>query len=207
MEVYAAGCEMFNSLHSENEGVHTKAKQMKELKVNLKEATNYLIQLFFKTNQKFSCTRTKVGKLLSIVAFKYAFQDTRIFDEIIYRYPPNCGTLIKDLMLFIPRDVYIRDVSLGDNDSCNIISEGFSCCIDIPAQYKDVGTIPGEVKDEIEKVFKLFGAYPASDLGSLLNPIVEQVVVEPSDKIELEKLKNISVDVEDNPIIKYLCEQ
>lgn len=38
--------------------------EMKNINVSLKSAANYFIQLFYKTGCKYSCTQTKIGKLL-----------------------------------------------------------------------------------------------------------------------------------------------
>ena len=71
--------------------------KMIELNANLKDVTSCLIRMFYQTDKKYSCTQTKLGKMLSILAFRYAINGEKLFNESIYRYPPNCGTLIKAL--------------------------------------------------------------------------------------------------------------
>ena len=44
------------------------------------DIVDYLISLFYKTNKKYSCSRTKIGKLLSILEFKYARMKTLVDD-------------------------------------------------------------------------------------------------------------------------------
>jgi hypothetical protein len=59
---------------------------MEKMHANLRECMNYLIQLFYKTDKRYSCTRSKISKLLSILAFKYAVYSIQLFDEKIFRY-------------------------------------------------------------------------------------------------------------------------
>ena len=143
-------------------------KGMKNRGISLKQSANYMIQLFYKTEQKYSCTRTKIGKLLSIIAFVYARKGERIFNEIIYKYD-DCGTAINELKAEIDRDVYIQSKYNDDKRSINDILEKE---IVIPEKYLEIDDLPDDVIREIEKVFCEFGAYSAYELGQLINPIV-----------------------------------
>ena len=180
---------------------------MKNLNMNLKEITYYLIQLFYKTGKKYSCTQTKLGKLLSILAFKYARNEQLLFNESISKYPPHCGTLIEDLV-FIPKDIYIRDLDVEDPDKLKIINEPFDDKAEIPNNYMDINNLSDQVKKDIEDLFRLFGSYPASKLGEYLNPIVE-LTVSDDNKIILNMIKTISIEDfsenELNEITKYIC--
>ena len=72
MEVYVRDIERSSSLRSETDSTDSKDRLMKELHTDLEKATCYLVQFFYKTGRLYSCTRTKLRKLLSIVAFVYA---------------------------------------------------------------------------------------------------------------------------------------
>lgn len=173
----------------------------------LKEITYYLIQFFFMTKKKYSCTQTKLGKLLSILAFKYARRGDVLFEIPIYRYPPRCGTLIRDLT-FIPKDIYERDFTDGNPDSRNMVNVLIDKEVIIERPYDEVEHLSTELKGDIEDLFIHFGAYPADQLGRLLNPIVDKIVDETSDKLQPEKLKYLQkddIDVEEkNEIVDYL---
>ena len=80
---------------------------------NLEVASKYLLEYFKKTGEKYSCSRTKIGKLLSIVAFVYARKDVRIFKEEIHKYN-DCGTSIDELRSFVPLNLY-RNSTYLDN--------------------------------------------------------------------------------------------
>ena len=185
-------------------------KTMTDNCVNLREATNYLIQLFYQTNKRYSCTRTKLGKLLSILAFKYARKGEKLFDQTIYKYPPSCGTLINELNFIVPRDIYTRNIVDGnDPDNMTIINVSLSACANVPTQYKDIKTLSTPVREELEKVFNTFGTYPASELGKLLNPIVECILINGScNEIDLSKVCGEAIEkIENNAIVEYIMQQ
>lgn len=186
----------------------TKGKRMEKLNINLKDITYYLIQLFYRTNKTYSCTQTKIGKLLSILAFKYARNGKILFNEPIYKYQPDCGTLIKDLV-FINKDIYTRNFDIDDDmDSEEPIYFNFNTNNDIPNTYTEIGTISCELKADIEDIFIQFGAYPASVLGKYLNPIADKLVDMEDNELDLKKIQTISInDFENsqiNQIIKYI---
>ena len=139
-----------------------------EIHVNLRESANYLIQLFYQTKKRYSCTRTKVGKLLSIVAFVYAKSGKKLFDEAIFKYD-NCGTSINELKVYIDRDVYIQ---YQYEDDCQYINSEFLHHEDIIEKHKDIDSVDDTLKKVIEDVFRNFGAFSAYDLGQCINPIV-----------------------------------
>lgn len=168
MEVYAKEKDKFNKPHYENERLNTKEERMEKLNVNLEQTANYMIQLFYQTGQKYSCTRTKIGKLLSIVAFVYAKKDRQIFNEVIYKYG-DCGTTINELTATVDRDVYLQ---CDYQDDKNYIECEFDVSVPIPDKHKETDRISEEVKLIVQKVFRNFGAYSAYDLGQLICPII-----------------------------------
>ncbi len=195
-------------LHIGEDIIHDEKKSMKELHTNLKEITYYLIQFFYKTGEKYSCTQTKLGKMLSILAFKYARNDKKLFDISIYKYPPHCGTLIKELT-FIPKDIYEREFSQNNPDTADIITVGVDDSIQIPEPYNEVNNLSLEIKKDIEDLFFNFGAYPADELGKLLNPIVDQLVNQQNDELDLSRLitldRNIiNIGQDSNRIVDYI---
>ena len=160
------------------------------LYTNLRYATNYLIQLFYRSEQRFSCTRTKIGKLLSIVAFKYARQNIRLFDEDICKYQ-QCGTAINELKLLLERDIYIQDNYEDSKQRIeyNEIKGNFAC---VPGLYLEVGTLDSNVKKAIEDVFFRFGAYSPLDLGNgLCDLVFYDGVAKDNDIIDLYKIQEI----------------
>ena len=201
----AEDIEITIQVNSTQQNMDAKEK-MNNLNINLKELTYYLIQLFYQTGRRYSCTQTKLGKLLSILAFRYAHNGNILFEETIYKYPPNCGALIKDLT-FVPREIYTRDINADDFDMSSPIDVAIDTSIDIQESYKMDFTLSNEVISEIETVFRLFGAYTPYKLGELLNPVVNKIKSD-GNELNLEKLKELNITdfstSEINAVIDYI---
>jgi len=168
------------------------------------ECANYLIQFFYKTNKRYSCTRTKIGKLLSILAFKYAvkYDENIIFPWEIYRYP-GCGTLIAGLQYYVDRDAYFAYPY--DNSKKRISRNELNENVDIPDRYKDVSNLDPKLKEEIENVFFTFGAYSQVDLGEELNPIVEHEGICHADIVDLEAVACLDKNqFPDNKVVEFI---
>ena len=195
--------------NKEGKNLHTGEKWMEKLNTNLSHVANYFVQLFYKTGQKYSCTQTKVGKLLSVLAFLYARKGKILFDETVYRYK-GCGAVIDDLKAVITdRDVYIKS-KFEDFDG-EITEEIIDALFDESDEslntYRDVSSISPELKDNIEKVFRKFGAYSAYSMGQLINPIVNyNGVADEYDAIDLEVIMSLNKDDFDksNELIEFL---
>lgn len=181
-----------------------------DLNISLRESAYYLIGFFFKTQKKYSCTQTKLGKMLSILAFKYAVNGQRLFDEKIYKYLPDCGTFIKEMTFIASKDVYTRSIENENPDKVCRITEKIDNCVEIPIQFRDTDSIPNETKNEIENLFIRFGAYPADDLGKLLNPIVNKIFSSDTNEVILDNLLNSKKDSfetdNNNDIVNYIFE-
>ncbi len=180
---------------------------MKELHTSLKGVTYYLVQFFYKTEKKYSCTQTKLGKLLSILAFKYAKNKILLFDEIIYEYPSHCGTLIKALT-FVPQNIYVRGLSEPSNDRPTENNDEFIDVI-VPSQYTSVIDLSDSIKNEIEQVFRYFGAYSGDDLANNLNPIVDKIIKKDSGELDLSLLSSLTqtdfnISDDNNKIVNYI---
>lgn len=169
----------------------------------VEECANYLIQFFYKTDKRYSCTRTKIGKLLSILAFKYAVNyDENIFPRQIYRYS-ECGTIIASLQCYVDRDVYFDYpyVNSKKRISRNELNEN----ADIPGRYKEVSNLAPGLKKDIEDVFFTFGAYSQVDLSDVLNPIVEyEGICNSEGIIDLSKIILLHDKLPGNKVLDYI---
>lgn len=149
------------------------------LHANLKDCALYLTKLFYKTGKKYSCSQTKLGKLLSIAAFVCARRREKLFDENIYKYD-DCGTAIKGLLLYFDRERYVL---YKYSDERTKICD---CLFDeslVPDELRNIQEPSDYIKSIIDDVFINFGAYNARDLGCCLNPIVLHEGVTNSDNI------------------------
>lgn len=190
MEVYARS--IGKPMLLQNKMYKTKEIQyLTEKHANLNESANFLIQLFYQTGKKYSCSRTKIGKLLSIVAFLYAKNGQKLFDEIIFKYD-NCGTSINELKFFVDRDVYIQ---YQYADDCQYIDSVFEKNNDILEKHKEIGSLDDELKTVIERVFRQFGSFSAYHLGQCINPIVNlPQIVNENNEIQLHMIATINID-------------
>lgn len=209
MEVYADGNSIPNKPHSEKDYIHAKNERMKKKNINLKHLTNYLIQLFYKTGQKYTCTQTKIGKLLSIISFNYARKGELLFEEAIYKYN-ECGTAINELKLLVPdREIYIQS---SYADSQHIIEEQFKDELFDPfddslKKYAETGDVSADLKIVIEDVFRKFGAFSPRDIGQLINVVVEcDGVTNLDGSINLDRISKIdkSYFKQSNILVDYL---
>lgn len=162
--------------------------KMRELHIDLKTTTNYLVQCFYATNKKYSCTRTKLGKLLSIVAFIYAQEDVKIFDEPIYRYN-GCGTAIKELAAFVDTEIYFLFDYSSDNKEIVDIESNKTFFESNDINYQ---SIPTHLRNTINRVFKTFGSYSPSELGLCINPIVECISCSETGEVNLSEIKSLT---------------
>lgn len=170
---------------------HGKCERMNKLNVNLKEATNYLIQFFYRTGKKYSCTNTKIGKLLSIVAFVYARKGEMVFAEPVLRYS-RCGSTVSGLQRFMGLEAYIAFTYQDDKQ--RIESELDDMAV-VPEIYKDVDSLSDSVKTVIEDVFRKFGSYSAFDLGQCINPIIDcDGITKENNEIDLERISKLKYD-------------
>lgn len=209
MEVYTEERVKPNNLYSENQRFHTKEEQMEELNVNLEQAANYLIELFYMTGRKYSCTRTKIGKILSIVAFDYAMDNKRIFKETIYKYD-DCGTAIREIMDSFDRDIYPQCL---DYDKQQYITDELDNTL-LESEYNNFCEIDISVRNRIENAFRFFGAYSPSQLGNCINFVVSQDgITTINGEINILKLceltkENLNLcNCNDTTLIKYLFDR
>ncbi len=172
------------------------SKKMIEMNVDLSELTNYLIQLFYKSGKRFSCTRTKIGKMLSILAFYYAVEGKKLFKESIYKYC-NCGSAIVDIMdRFTERkDIYIwygcDNSPKTDANKFDYNEETF-----IPAEYNNISSLSDEIKDSVKRAFETFAIYSPEQLGELINTVLNSDgVVGENGEISLLAIKNLSMEI------------
>lgn len=189
-----------SKLHKEHSDAHGKGEQytMDKMSVNLQEAANYLIQLFYQTGKRYTCGRTKLGKLLSIVAFKYAREDKQLFDEMIYRYD-GCGTFINELNSY-NRDIYFcldcedeKEEYLDEVKTRNEFE--FDRLVEIPEEYKKIDTLYIDVKETIMEVFQEFGFYTAAELGQQLRCIVEDLKIsDENGRVDLQKVRDLQIE-------------
>ena len=171
--------------------------------------------MFYRTGKRFTCTRTKLGKLLAIVAFKYARDGKVIFDKPVYKYDEKCGAVVSGLAMIVDRDVYLN-YSYSDNTEFSekerievLLSSKRIPTYPVPEKYKDIDDLSDDVKECIDEVFKLFGGYSAYVIGQDINDLIDIYgIVRENGRIDLNRIHDLSEkDVESikkSRLIDYL---
>lgn len=180
---------------------------------------NYLIQCFWKTRvngKRIECTRTKIGKLLTIIQIlsikinkQVAFEDT-IAEEIcgtsvpvlsVYRYPYDIWEL---LPYKLPNDTVFYET----NGSINL-SEVSTVEEPLPSLYEIHGDVDGLIQKIIYDVFIGFGAYDSYEIGRFINEFktticIEKVVSKEKIADWLSNLDIQTINPTINPIISFI---
>ena len=172
---------------------------------NISACANYLIQFFYKTDKKYSCTRTKIEKLLSILAFRYASKGITLFDDPIYW--DKSTPVMRELVVFYTFDIYDQNRPMADENKVIAPDElKGENDVDIPDSYVVRAIIPDEVIKDIEDLFYNFGAYSSYDLTMLLKPIVNyEGVCRPDNSIDLEAIAHLDKNqFLDNKVVEFI---
>ncbi|MBE6771084.1 MAG: hypothetical protein E7547_02930 [Ruminococcaceae bacterium] len=148
----------------EEKGVHM---------TNVLDAAKFIIQLYYKTGEKYHCNRTKVEKLLAIanlVAFK---NNDRLFDDEIW--VNRCGVGIPILSHFLFSDI----IEGKENDSSKIIdSSEIDNNNQFPIIYNLYSSIGPKEQELLKSVFLEFGAYDPLILGQAFDEFKNEINVD-----------------------------
>lgn len=135
---------------------------------NLRETTNYLIQLFYKSGRIYTCGATKIGKLLAIAAISYARKNKQLFEENVVRYG-ECGATIETVKSYLDIAIYLP---YNCNDNEEPFEKEFNENEIIPYRYEDISSLDDDVKKLIGDVFRNFGSYSPLRLGQNINTVI-----------------------------------
>lgn len=140
---------------------------------NILDAAKFIIQLYYKTGEKYHCSRTKVEKLLSIanlIAFK---NNTKLFEEEIW--VNRCGVGIPVLSVFFFSDIVAGKV---EEESKHIELSEINENVQIPTMYNLYSTIGFTERELLTNVFLRFGAYDALIIGQAFDEFKGEICVE-----------------------------
>lgn len=130
--------------------------------VEILDAANYLIQLYYKTGEKYQVTRTKIEKLLAIAALTEMRENRELFSEKIKIN--HCGVGYPKLIGFIPSDII--DGTKEPTDK-TISTDDINESINPPIIYHSIDSVQENesIIDLLKSVFLSFGAQDALVLG------------------------------------------
>lgn len=187
---------------TENIACKTPTASLMDLKIDVNLIAKYLIDLFASTKDAYSVTKTKIGKLLSIVAFVFAANGCRLFLDSIYKYG-DCGTIIATL------NWMKNDLRPGtDRDDDLPISEADVSMNDLTERSL---AVPEVVRKIIRDVYLNFGHYSPKALGDFINDIINDILNDDdtlSNSVDLSKLYHYVRQVNDcrGRLLSYICE-
>jgi len=150
--------------------------ELEELKQTKKMAF-YLISLFYKSGERYFCSRPKINRLLTIYKFCSVRHDPNCFH---FSFVPGGSGLmgIKGLSSFVERDVYLNFYMYDDDKQ--EFTDTFDETVEIPGRYvndfliRDY-EISDKVKELLEIIFRKFGSYPISDLAQMIDQMKNNI--------------------------------
>lgn len=171
------------------EEVISKKRMNNQNSINVIDAAKYLIQFFYKSDEKYHCTRTKIEKMLTIAFLAFIKNNRKLFSSKIYI--ARCGTYIPILSRFIFGDVIEGQV--GENNTK--IDKSIALNGNVPPLYSVESQISGDIRNLLGDVFFAFGNYEPSHLGKLLDEFKMEISTEDEEDpsksiIDIDKAKS-----------------
>lgn len=171
----------------------------------IEDYANYLVSLFFKTNCKYKCYRTKINRLLIIYKLcdiNNLIQEDSNYELLIDKDKKQFGfPFIFDKF---DKDIYIPYLCVEENGK--IIKDKINNSIEIPKEYNF------NFLDDysysliiLEKIFRNFGNFSRDELNILLREIIQNIPIDVN-VIDINKFKSfINSDVlPDNKVLNFI---
>ena len=182
--------------------------------MDIKTLSNFLIQKFWKLRikgQRLECTRTKIGKLLTIIQILSIKNNNQLaFDDDIME--ETCGTSVPVLSVYrYPYDIWeLYSPKSTDNtffeQSARInLLDTIEVEDSIPELYMIREEVTDLYKKIVNDVFVEFGTYNGYEIGKLINQFKTDIC--DNGVVRREKVANWlnSIDVHNNnPIITFI---
>lgn len=138
--------------------------------LNLQNAAKYMVQFYYFTEEKYSCTNAKIEKLLSIASLIEMKFGNQLFIEAIYN--KNCGIgfpqLGETLLADMTSGTYTCETRINDT-----INPNLSC----PAYYITDIQLNENEKNLFTNVFREFGAYDSKKLGKVIDQFKDEILI------------------------------
>ena len=162
---------LFKNLKNQKE-VSKKKRMNNQNLINVIDAAKYLIQFFYKSGEKYHCTKTKIEKMLTIAFLTFIKNDRKLFSSKIYI--AECGTYIPLLSRFI-----FGNITEGQIPENNLkIDKNVALDGNIPPLYSIETQVSEDIHNILADVFYAFGNYEPSHLGKLLDEFKMEISIE-----------------------------
>lgn len=215
-----------------NKNVCEKKEKRTTMNTKFRAIVNYLIGFFYTTEKKYSCSVTKIGKLLSILAFKEYVENGKYIlgESVIVKKYKACGTYIPKLFMYsdISSNIYINAETITTETIYNAISSSNSTsdAIEIttkdtnehitdfieyedtyiPSKYKiSEDILTEEEKSKIQTVFLEYGAFSPDLLGEIIGDFCTKAgVFDSENNVDFSILKKYRYANDDEVIAKFI---
>lgn len=176
--------------------------------VKVESAAKFLASLYFKTGRRYTCTKTKIEKMLTIAWFIKLRNGEQLFINSVL--VNNCGTGVSGLEEFEATVNMGTEVEDGKRiTDCICLEE-----TNVPEIYKEksIGEIDNKIKKLLVDVFREFGNCKASDIGTTLDVFKDDISIfsELYDRyiLDFQKARNLFLDsndkYEENKIMNFV---
>lgn len=173
--------------------------------IGIIESAKYVIRLYFRTGSKYTCSRTKVEKIVAIAAFTAYRQKKRLLIDNIYL--KNCGVGFPQI-----NTVFFSDIIDGKEDDNQYIYDKIDVSIPVLERYirnNDEDDLNPSVKELLETTFRTFGAFNSRTLGCAIddfkNEIITNQIVDERKAIDFFSNDSLKNNYKNNLIIDYIC--
>lgn len=149
----------------------TQKMERKIKMVKVESAAKFLASLYFKTGKRYTCTKTKIEKMLTIAWFIKLRNGEQLFINSVLIN--NCGTGVSGLEEFEATVLMGSEPENRKRITDCICSEETN----VPEIYKEksIGYIDDKIKKLLVDVFKEFGNWKAADIGIALDEFKDDV--------------------------------
>lgn len=176
---------------------------------DIKLLTYYLVSLFYKTDCKYWCSRTKINRLLTIYKFcTIKYKSDVLKGEYVISNPKNkIGIWFPKLNGYIDRDVYLKYNIMEDN--CEKIIEQFNENAEIPKIFEVEKEISVISKILLEKIFREFGNYPLNVLAPMVDEVILKMPIkeiEGKTEIDTNNFENFLNTNTNNEVFNFIKE-
>lgn len=151
-------------------------------KISAFDGANYLVRLYYKTGEKYRCTRTKVDKLLSIAGFVYMTQKAEpLYEQELRLMSATGGIGFNEFSGW-----FFPEIVRGKETETNKAIQGQLSKLTnqntkIPLAYMDqYGDIKENIAKLLDSVFMRFGNYESNKLESAIAMFANNLAIENS---------------------------
>lgn len=175
---------------------------------DIKTVCYYLISLYYKTNKKYKCYRTKLNRLLIIYKLCGMKYNVSCLEGIYTINAPtkHIGLWFRPIASFTFREIY-WEFNEKEEDKQEIIDQ-FNESAPIPNIYRlESLKISENTKELLEMIFRKFGNYTINDLANMIDEIIIKIPITTNNneyKIDILNYDKFLSNNIDNEVFEFI---